>query len=68
MKRLMMAVLGAASVIALACFSDRGAGPTTNVAAECRVPVTVIDSMHYLVALRDFAFHPTHSPFPLGQR
>ena len=66
MKRLMMAVLGAASVIALACFSDRGAGPTTNVAAECRVPVTVIDSMHYLVALRDFAFHPDTLTVPVG--
>ena len=65
MKRLMLTVLAFASVIALACFSDRGAGPV-NTAAECRVPVTVIDSMHYLVALRDFAFHPDTLTVPVG--
>ena len=50
----------------LACFSDRGAGPTTNIAAECRVPVTVIDSMHYLIAIRDFGFHPDSLSVPPG--
>jgi len=49
-------IIGSALVVA--CFSDRGAGPTTTGAAECRVPVVVIDSMHYLVAMRNFAFHP----------
>jgi plastocyanin len=58
------AILGGAA--AVACFSDRGAGPTTNVAAECRVPVTVIDSMHYIVAIRDFAFQPDSLSVPAG--
>jgi len=49
-----------------ACFSDRGAGPGVNTAAECRVPVTVIDSMHYLVAIRNFAFHPDSIAVPVG--
>ena len=49
-----------------ACFSDRGAGPGVNTAAECRVPVTVIDSMHYLVAIRSFAFHPDSIAVPVG--
>jgi len=49
-----------------ACFSDRGAGPAVNTAAECRVPVTVIDSMHYLVAIRNFAFHPDSLAVPTG--
>jgi len=35
-------------------------------ARRCRVPVTVIDSMHYIVALRNFAFHPIRSPSPWG--
>src|SRR5262249_59266246 len=55
----------ASGAIVLACFSDRGAGPS-NTAAECRVPVTVIDAMHYLVALRDFAFHPDTLTVPVG--
>ena len=49
-----------------ACFSDRGAGPGVNTAAECRVPVSVIDSMHYLVAIRNFAFHPDSIAVPVG--
>ena len=49
-----------------ACFSDRGAGPGVNTAAECRVPVTVIDSMHYLIAIRNFAFHPDSIAVPVG--
>jgi plastocyanin len=52
--------------VAIACFSDRGAGPGINTAAECRVPVTVIDSMHYIVAIRDFAFHPDTLHVPVG--
>jgi len=54
------------SALAIACFSDRGAGPTINPAAECRVPVTVIDSMHYIVAIRGFAFHPDSLAVPVG--
>jgi plastocyanin len=52
--------------VAVACFSERGAGPGINTAAECRVPVTVIDSMHYIVAIRDFAFHPDTLHVPVG--
>lgn len=66
MKRLFVVLLGAGCVIALACFSERGAGPTTNPAAECRVPVTVIDSMHYIVAIQNFAFHPDSLAVPVG--
>jgi len=57
MKRLIVGVLALAGVAVVACFSDRGSGPVVG-AAECRVPVTVIDSLHYIVAIRDFAFHP----------
>jgi plastocyanin len=37
-----------------------------NTAAECRVPVTVIDSMHYIIAIRDFAFRPDSLAVPAG--
>lgn len=66
MKWLMGTVLGAACVIALACFSDRGAGPTINSAAECRVPLTVIDSMHYVIAIQNFLFQPDSIDVPAG--
>jgi plastocyanin len=56
---------GLALTVAVACFSDRTAGPSTSVAA-CRVPVTVIDSMHYLVAIRDFAYSPDSLAVPQG--
>jgi len=49
-----------------ACFSDRGAGPGVNTAAECRVPVSVIDSLHFIVAIRNFAFHPDSIAVPVG--
>ena len=57
---------GAALAAAAACFSERGAGPVVAAAAECRVPVTVIDSKHFLVAIRDFAFHPDSIAVPVG--
>jgi plastocyanin len=58
MKRLMVVLgaVGGGGAIALACFSERGSGPVTG-PAECRVPVTVIDSLHFIVAIRNFAFH-----------
>jgi plastocyanin len=59
------AALAGAAVVA-ACFSERGAGPSVTGAAECRVPVTVIDSLHFLVAIRDFAFHPDTLHVPVG--
>jgi len=65
MKRLIVGVLALAGVAVAACFSDRGSGPVVG-AAECRVPVTVIDSLHYIVAIRDFAFHPDTLHVPTG--
>jgi len=63
-----LGVFGAAigCAIAIACFSDRGTttGPTS--AVECSVPVSVIDSMHFIVAIRDFAFHPDSISVPPG--
>jgi len=66
MKRLMVGTGAIACVIAVACFSERSGGPGVNGAAECRVPVTVIDSLHYIVAIRDFAFHPDTMHVPVG--
>jgi plastocyanin len=66
MRHLVVGVLALAGLAVVACFSERGSGPSINTAAECRVPVTVIDSMHYLVAMRDFAFHPDTLHVPIG--
>jgi plastocyanin len=60
---LVSAAIGCA--IAIACFSEKGAGPATST-GECSVPVSVIDSMHYVVALRDFAFRPDTLTIPVG--
>jgi plastocyanin len=57
------AAIGCAA--ALACFSERGSGPG-NTSAECNVPVTVIDSMHYIIAIRDFTFRPDSLTVPPG--
>ena len=54
------------SAVILSCFSERGAGPTVNPAAECRVPVTVIDSRHFIVAINNFSFHPASISVPVG--
>ncbi|HEY3279358.1 MAG TPA: plastocyanin/azurin family copper-binding protein, partial [Gemmatimonadales bacterium] len=59
------AFLGGGLAAAAACFSERAGGPAPTL-AECRVPVTVIDSMHFLVAIRDFAFHPDSLAVPTG--
>ena len=56
----------AALVLVGACFSERGAGPGVQGSAECRVPVTVIDSMHVIVAIRDFSFNPDSIIVPVG--
>ncbi len=58
-------VLVALTIAAAACFSDRTAGPVASLAV-CRVPVTVIDSMHFLVAIRDFEFRPDSLAVPAG--
>jgi len=65
MKRLIVVLGAVGCAIAVACFSDRSSGPGAG-AAECRVPVTVIDSLHYIVAIRDFAFHPDTLHVPAG--
>jgi plastocyanin len=63
-----LASVGAAigCAIAVACFSDRGAGPSSSGAAECSVPVSVIDSMHFVIAIRDFTFRPDSISVPPG--
>jgi plastocyanin len=53
------------SLAAVACFSERTSGPVASL-GDCRVPVTVIDSMHYLVAIRNFLFYPDSLPVPAG--
>jgi len=65
MKRLIVLLGAVCCAIALACFSDRSSGPGAGT-AECRVPVTVIDSMHYIIAIRNFAFHPDSIAVPVG--
>jgi plastocyanin len=62
-RAVVAAALG--GVLALACFSERSAGPTQS-GAECSVPVSVIDSLHYIVAIRDFAFQPDSIGVPPG--
>src|SRR5436190_19413367 len=39
--------------IALACFTDRSGGPRPTTSADCRVPVTALDSIHYNIVCRD---------------
>jgi plastocyanin len=69
MKRL-AAVLGGfccgvAGVVAVACFSERGAGPVNSL-AECNVPVSVIDSKHFIIAINNFGFHSDSIAVPVG--
>jgi plastocyanin len=52
--------------IAIACFSERGAGPSSNPTDLCRVPVSVIDSMHILIAIKNFEFQPDSISVPPG--
>jgi len=63
---LLLVGCAAGSLTALACFSERGAGPGPGGAAECSVPVSTIDSMHYFVAIRDFVFRPDSITVPAG--
>ena len=65
MKGAIAAALGATLAVGAACFSDRAAGPSNTLAA-CRVPITVIDSMHYIVAIRDFLYRPDSLAVPQG--
>ena len=66
MKRLLVVIGAVGCAFALACFSERGSAPVVSGAAECRVPVTVIDSMHYIIAIRNFVFHPDSLAVPAG--
>ena len=52
--------------VAAACFSERAGGPRFSGAAECRVPVSVIDSLHVIVAMRDFQFVRDTITVPVG--
>jgi len=64
-----LALLGGAisgGALVLACFSERGSAPNGPSAAECQVPVSIIDSLHYLVAIRNFGFHPDSLNVPRG--
>ena len=64
MKAAIAALVGI-TIGAVACFSERSAGPVASL-ADCQVPVTVIDSMHYLVAIRDFLYYPDSIAVPQG--
>lgn len=61
----MGSLLTGIALAAAACFSERGAGPNASLAV-CRVPVTVIDSLHYLIAIRDFLYYPDSLAVPTG--
>ena len=63
MTRVYLVLMVAACIAGAACFSERSAGPATG---ECQVPVTVIDSTHFLVAIRAFAFFPDSLNVPTG--
>jgi len=60
-----LVVLCACGVV-VACFSDRSTGTSTAGPGECQVPVTVIDSTHFIVAIRNFVFHPDSIKVPVG--
>jgi len=60
-----LSLLAGVTIAAAACFSERSAGPGAGL-AECRVPVTVIDSTHYLIAIRDFLYYPDSLAVPTG--
>lgn len=66
MKRRSVVLVALGCAAALACFSERGAGPSPSGAVECSVPVSVIDSMHFVVAIRDFTFRPDSIKVPPG--
>lgn len=66
MKARLAALAAIGCAAGLACFSERGAGPLSGGAAECSLPVTVIDSMHFVVAIRDFTFRPDSIKVPPG--
>jgi plastocyanin len=64
-KAAIAALTGLGVAALAACFSERASSPVASL-ADCRVPVTVIDSMHYLVAIRSFVFRPDSLAVPAG--
>lgn len=58
-------IAGLTLTASVACFSERTGGPAASL-ADCQVPVTVIDSTHYLVAIRNFLFYPDSLAVPTG--
>jgi len=67
--RLALGLVAATAVplgIGAGCFSERAGGPTFTGTAECRVPVSAIDSLHVIVAMRDFRFVPDTITVPVG--
>lgn len=66
MKGALGALAGLGLAAVAACFSERAGGPIVAGAAECRVPVTVVDSLHVIIALRDFRFFPDTITVPVG--
>lgn len=66
MKPRLAGLVAIGCATALACFSERGSGPTGSSSAQCSVPVSVIDSMHFVVAIRDFLFQPDSITVPAG--
>ena len=66
-RRFVGSIVAAGCVIAaVACFSERGAGPTVSGGVQCQVPVSVIDSGHVIVAIRNFTFVPDSVAVPAG--
>jgi plastocyanin len=62
-----LAVIVAGAALGSACFSDRnGTGPGAT--ADCRVEggIPFTDSLHYVVLIRDFAYHPAELRVPAG--
>lgn len=57
------ASIGGTTVVA--CFSERGSGPG-NITGECRVPVSVISSGQFVVAMKNVAFQPDSLKVPVG--
>ena len=66
MKAPLAIVAALSAAILIACFSERGAGPGGSSGGECSVPVSVIDSLHYIVAIRNFSFQPDSISVPPG--
>ena len=65
MKPRLAVAVAIGCAIAIGCFSERGT-TVSSPDTVCSVPVSVIDSMHFLVAIKDFEFHPDSISVPPG--